>query len=126
MRALRLEPGSCSPDEILVTSGSLQGLDLVNTLLLGKGDTIIIERDTYGGALTRLARLGVKHKVNAYVPLVENMPSGTAIRPGDVRGSGHFTVVVTATTAPGVYSPLFTATTGGVSHSVSGSLVVVP
>jgi 2-aminoadipate transaminase len=49
----------CSPDEILITSGSLQGLDLVNTLLLGKGDTILIEKETYGGALTRLAKFGV-------------------------------------------------------------------
>lgn len=31
-----------------------------------------------------LRDLGVKHKVVAYAPLVENMPSGTAIRPGDV------------------------------------------
>ena len=28
--------------------------------------------------------VGVKTKVTAYVPMVENMPSGTAIRPGDV------------------------------------------
>jgi 2-aminoadipate transaminase len=49
----------CSPDEILITSGSLQGLDLVNTLLLDKGDTILIEKETYGGALSRLARFGV-------------------------------------------------------------------
>ena len=49
----------CTPDEILITSGSLQGLDLVNTLLLGKGDTILIEKETYGGALTRLAKFGV-------------------------------------------------------------------
>ena len=49
----------CSPDEIMITSGSLQGLDLVNTLLLGKGDTILIEKETYGGALTRLAKFGV-------------------------------------------------------------------
>jgi 2-aminoadipate transaminase len=49
----------CSADEILVTSGSLQGLDLVNTLLLGKGDTVLIEKETYGGALTRLAKFGV-------------------------------------------------------------------
>ena len=49
----------CSPDEILITSGSLQGLDLVNTLLLGKGDTVLIEQETYGGALTRLAKFGV-------------------------------------------------------------------
>ncbi len=50
---------NCSPDEILITSGSLQGLDLVNSLLLAKGDTVLIEQETYGGALTRLARLGV-------------------------------------------------------------------
>ena len=31
-----------------------------------------------------LRRLGVKSRVTAYVPLVENMPSGNAIRPGDV------------------------------------------
>jgi 2-aminoadipate transaminase len=49
----------CSADEILITSGSLQGLDLVNTLLLGEGDTILIEKETYGGALTRLTRFGV-------------------------------------------------------------------
>jgi leucyl aminopeptidase len=31
-----------------------------------------------------LKDLGVQAKVTAYVPMVENMPSGTAIRPGDV------------------------------------------
>jgi leucyl aminopeptidase len=31
-----------------------------------------------------LRELGVKTKVIAYVPMVENMPSGSAIRPGDV------------------------------------------
>lgn len=50
----------CSPDEILITSGSLQGLDLINTLLLSKGDTILIEQETYGGALSRLAKFGVE------------------------------------------------------------------
>jgi 2-aminoadipate transaminase len=50
---------ACSADEILITSGSLQGLDLVNQLLLSPGDTVIVEQMTYGGALTRLQRLGV-------------------------------------------------------------------
>ncbi|MBX9592154.1 MAG: PLP-dependent aminotransferase family protein [Hyphomonadaceae bacterium] len=50
---------TCSPDEILLTSGSLQGLDLVNALLLSRGDTVLVERDNYGGTLSRLARLGV-------------------------------------------------------------------
>jgi 2-aminoadipate transaminase len=51
---------SCSEDEILITSGSLQALDLVNGILLAPGDTVLIEQETYQGALTRLARLGVK------------------------------------------------------------------
>jgi 2-aminoadipate transaminase len=59
-RKLKRDAGiSCSADEILVTSGSLQALDLVNGILLAPGDTVIIEQATYQGALTRLARLGV-------------------------------------------------------------------
>src|SRR5262245_43436386 len=50
---------SCSYDDILIVSGSLQALDLVNGALLARGDTVIIEQDTYQGTLTRLARLGV-------------------------------------------------------------------
>jgi 2-aminoadipate transaminase len=50
---------SCVADDILVVSGSLQALDLVNQTLLARGDTVIIERDTYQGALNRLTRLGV-------------------------------------------------------------------
>ncbi len=50
----------CGADEILITSGSLQALDLVNGILLACGDTVIIEQATYQGALTRLQRLGVE------------------------------------------------------------------
>ena len=50
----------CDTDEILITSGSLQALDLVNGILLTRGDTVIIEQATYQGALTRLQRLGVE------------------------------------------------------------------
>ena len=50
---------ACKPDDILITSGSLQAIDLINQLLLTRGDTVLIEQATYGGALTRLARLGV-------------------------------------------------------------------
>jgi 2-aminoadipate transaminase len=49
----------CVADDILIVSGSLQALDLVNQTLLARGDTVIIERDTYQGALTRLTRLGI-------------------------------------------------------------------
>ena len=50
----------CTADEILITSGSLQGIDLVNQILLHPGDTVLIEEATYGGSLTRLARLGIR------------------------------------------------------------------
>jgi 2-aminoadipate transaminase len=50
---------SCSADDILIVSGSLQALDLVNGALLTRGDTVIFEKDSYQGALTRLARRGV-------------------------------------------------------------------
>jgi len=36
------------------------------------------------GAMSTLRDLGVRHRVVAYAPMVENMPSGSAIRPGDV------------------------------------------
>jgi len=50
---------TCTPEEVLITSGSGQGLDLVNRVLLNRGDTVILEEFTYGGALTKLQRLGV-------------------------------------------------------------------
>jgi len=50
---------SCTADDILIVSGSLQALDLVNATLLARGDTVIVERDSYQGSLNRLTRLGV-------------------------------------------------------------------
>jgi 2-aminoadipate transaminase len=50
---------SCTADDILITSGSLQGLDLVNGVLLGRGDTVLIEQDCYEGTINRYTRLGV-------------------------------------------------------------------
>jgi len=50
---------TCTPDNILIASGSLQALDLVNGVLLARGDTVIIEQECYQGSINRLARLGV-------------------------------------------------------------------
>jgi 2-aminoadipate transaminase len=50
---------ACDAEEILIASGSLQAIDLVNALLLDRGDTVLIEQATYAGTLSRLARLGV-------------------------------------------------------------------
>jgi len=60
-RKLKRDAGiDCVADDILIVSGSLQALDLVNASLLARGDTVIVEQDTYQGALNRLTRLGVK------------------------------------------------------------------
>jgi len=50
---------TCTADDILITSGSLQALDLVNNTLLTRGDTVIIEEDCYQGSINRLLRMGV-------------------------------------------------------------------
>ncbi len=50
---------ACHTDDILITSGSLQAIDLINGTLLARGDTVIIEEDCYQGSINRLVRLGV-------------------------------------------------------------------
>jgi 2-aminoadipate transaminase len=50
---------TCAADDILITSGSLQALDLVNATLLERGDAAIIEEDCYQGSINRLIKLGV-------------------------------------------------------------------
>jgi hypothetical protein len=49
---------ACTRDDVLITSGSLQGLDLVNDLLLQPGDTVLMEELSYGGAISRVKKRG--------------------------------------------------------------------
>ena len=48
------------PSEVLVTSGSLQALDLVNAAMLVPGDPVVVEEATYAGTLSRLAERGAE------------------------------------------------------------------
>ncbi len=84
---LRKGPGmNCNADDILVTGGSLQAMDLVNEALLAPGDTIIIEEATYGGAMSKLRRLGVNYigvalddggiRMDHLAEILENLKSG--------------------------------------------------
>jgi 2-aminoadipate transaminase len=50
---------ACTADDILITSGSLQAIDLVNGVFLARGDTAIIEQECYQGSINRLDWLGV-------------------------------------------------------------------
>jgi len=47
-------------DDILIVSGSLQALDLVNAVFLSPGDTVVLEEANYHGTLARLDRAGVR------------------------------------------------------------------
>lgn len=51
---------SCTADDIVMVSGSLQALDLVNAALCERGDTVIYEEDCYQGSINRMTRMGVK------------------------------------------------------------------
>ncbi len=95
------------PDDVLITNGSQQGLDLLGRVLLDPKDTVVVSNPTYLGALqafnffdcnyaaaasdgdglqpdsldeslTRLARQGVRPKFMYLVPTFQN-PSGTVI-----------------------------------------------
>jgi 2-aminoadipate transaminase len=60
VKKLKRDAGiECTADEIVLTSGSLQGLDLVNGALLDRGDTVICEEDCYEGTINRYIRRGV-------------------------------------------------------------------
>ena len=49
---------AATADDVLITVGSAQGIDLVNALLVERGDTVIVEEFSFAGALSRLRKLG--------------------------------------------------------------------
>ncbi|TKJ33870.1 MAG: aspartate aminotransferase [Planctomycetes bacterium B3_Pla] len=57
------------PDEILITNGSQQGLDLIGKAFLNKGDRVVVERPGYLGALQAFA---IYEPVFEPVPLLED------------------------------------------------------
>ena len=59
----------CDVDNIVITSGSQQGLDFLGKLFLSTGDTALVTAPTYLGALQAF---------NAYEPRYDVIPSGTA------------------------------------------------
>ena len=48
-------PWDVDPDQVLVTTGSQQGLDLVAKVLIDEGSTVLVETPTYLGALQAFA-----------------------------------------------------------------------
>jgi GntR family transcriptional regulator/MocR family aminotransferase len=66
-----------SPDEILVTSGAQQGLDLLFRTFTDVGDAVAMESPTYPGALA-LARFAGVEIVS--MPMTEDGPDTSAVR----------------------------------------------
>ena len=55
----RLQRGiAASVEDILITTGSGQGLDMISKLLVNPGDTVLTEEYCYQGALNRFRKLG--------------------------------------------------------------------
>lgn len=48
------------PDEMLITTGSQEGMDLLCAVLINEGDTIIVEGPTYPGALHAMRNRGAR------------------------------------------------------------------
>jgi 2-aminoadipate transaminase len=49
-----------SLDEILITTGSSQGLEMISNLLVNPGDTVLTEEYCYQGAMNRFRKLGAR------------------------------------------------------------------
>ena len=58
-----------TPDNILITSGSQQALDLLGKILINPGDRILVESPTYLGALQAWTAYGAEYVT---VPMDEN------------------------------------------------------
>jgi DNA-binding transcriptional MocR family regulator len=66
---------ACSPDNILITNGSQQGLDFLAKLLISPGDTALVEAPTYLGALQAF---------NPYEPRYDRLqPEGGNVTPAE-------------------------------------------
>jgi leucyl aminopeptidase len=117
---LAVGSGSARPPRLIELSYHPDGAQ-GHTVLVGKGITfdsgglslkpndgmMAMKTDMAGGAvviavLSALARLGIRHRVTGLVAAAENMPSGSAYRPGDVLTQyGGTTVEVLNTDAEG-------------------------
>jgi 2-aminoadipate transaminase len=57
-KLVRFRGFTCTADDVLITSASSQGLDMISALMLVPGDTVIIEEYCYAGAISRFRKLG--------------------------------------------------------------------
>lgn len=68
-RYLRKSGLKIEPDEILITNGSQQGIDLIGKVFLNKGDKVVIESPGYLGAIQAFS---IFEAIFQSVPLLDN------------------------------------------------------
>jgi GntR family transcriptional regulator/MocR family aminotransferase len=71
----------CSPDQVIVTSGSQQSLDLIARLLIDAGDAVWIEEPGYVGARSVFAAAGARLVPVPVDDLGLNIAAGRALEP---------------------------------------------
>src|SRR5260370_36153555 len=59
----------CGPEDILITNGSQQALDLIGKIFLNPGDTVLVEKPTYLGALQAFNQYQATYEI---VPMDED------------------------------------------------------
>jgi DNA-binding transcriptional MocR family regulator len=64
-----------SPDEILVTTGGQQAIDLLGRLLIGRGDSVVLEDPTYLGAIDAFTLAGARLS-----PVPVSAPTAAAVQ----------------------------------------------
>ena len=87
----------CAPENIMLTAGSQQALDLLGKLFLTRGDTVMVARPTYLGALQAF---------NGYEPTYLDLPEGA------LTGGVDAAVEARAENALGYFVPDFANPTG--------------
>ena len=107
LAVLRYEPKGAAPSPVIGLVGKGVTFDTGGISIKPADGMDRMKDDMSGGAavaaaVCAIARLGGKHRVIGLIPMVENMPSGTAIRPGDVlTAASGTTVEITNTDAEG-------------------------
>ena len=79
---------SVSADQVLITTGSQQGLDLVGKVLIDAGSTVLVEAPTYLGALqafTPFEPVYASVAVDADGPVPDSMAQAVQAANGDAR-----------------------------------------
>ena len=74
----------CGAEHILITSGSQQALDFIAKLFIGPGDTVLVARPTYLGALQAMS---------AYEPVYAPLPRRGDNRPSPAPSGSHRTAL---------------------------------